>query len=353
MSFLNISEDTLRTAMVSTAVFCGVVALGYLVRGILLRRLAIWAEKTASSIDDIVIASIKVPSVIWMAMLGIYAALQFSTIADRQLVIIEKVLLGAGLLSVTLALSTLVSEMIKHHAARLDGSGSSTSLIQNIARIVVWATGAMVILSSLGVSVAPILATLGVGGLAVALALQDTLANLFAGVHISVNKLVRIGDYVKLESGDEGYVTDINWRTTAIRMPSNNMVLVPNSKLTQSIITNYYYPSKDMAFVVPVGVHYGSDLRKVERVTCEVAREVMQQVPGGVPETSPCIRYHTLGDFSVQFNVVLRVKEYTDQHLLKHEFIMRLQDRYAKEGIVIPYPVQAINTAQEGATGRM
>jgi small-conductance mechanosensitive channel len=210
----------------------------------------------------------------------------------------------------------------------------------------------MVILSSLGVSVAPILATLGVGGLAVALALQDTLANLFAGVHISVNKLVRIGDYVKLESGDEGYVTDINWRTTAIKMPSNNMVLVPNSKLTQSIITNYYYPSKDMVFVVPVGVHYNSDLKKVERVTCEVAKEVMQQVPGGVPETAPCMRYHTLGDFSIQFNVVLRVREYTDQHLLRHEFIMRLQDRYAKEGIVIPYPVQAINTAQEEASGR-
>jgi hypothetical protein len=140
MAFMNISEAAVRTAMVSAAVFCGVVAVGYLVRSILLRRLTAWADKTSSSIDDIVIVSIRVPSVIWMVMLGIYAALQFSSIAERQLMIIDKVLLAAGLLSITLALSSLISQMIRHHAARLDGSGSSTSLIQNIARIVVWAT---------------------------------------------------------------------------------------------------------------------------------------------------------------------------------------------------------------------
>jgi small-conductance mechanosensitive channel len=349
MVFPEISEQTVTNAIVATSVFSGVVIVGYLVRMALLNRLAAWASRTSTTADDIILASIRVPSLIWMAMLGLYAAIQFCDITEHHRTVLEKTLMAAGLLSLTMASSSLAARMIRSHAEKLDGSGSSTTLIQNITRIVIWLTGIMVILSSLGVSVAPMLATLGVGGLAVALALQDTLANLFAGVHISLNKIVRINDYVKLDSGDEGYVTDINWRTTTIRTGAGNMVIVPNSKITQSIVTNFYYPAKDMAVVIPVGVHYSSDLRKVERVTCEVAREVLGQVEGGVADFEPVVRYQTLGDFSVQFNVVLRVREYGHQFLVKHEFIMRLMDRYAREGIVVPYPVQAINTIQERA----
>lgn len=160
---------------------------------------------------------------------------------------------------------------------------------------------------------------------------------------------IRIGDYVKLESGEEGYVTDINWRTTKIRMLPNNVVLVPNSKLAQAIITNYYLPDKEMAVLVNVGVHYNSDLKHVEKVTCEVGKEVMKEVQGGVGEFSPFIRYHTLDDFSINFTVILRAKEFVDQYLVKHEFIKRLHARYAKEGIIIPYPIRAINYDQEKA----
>jgi small-conductance mechanosensitive channel len=350
MGFLGMSETTVTNVITAACVFAGIVVAGYLIRLLLLRRLATWAATTSTTADDIVLASIRLPSFIWIVMLGIYAAIQFCDMTEHHLVILEKTLLAAGLLSLTMAASSLASRMIRTHAEKLDGSGSSTTLIQNIARLIIWVTGAMVILSSLGISVAPMLATLGVGGLAVALALQDTLANLFAGVHISLNKIVRINDYVKLDSSDEGYVTDINWRTTTIRTGAGNMVIVPNSKITQSIVTNFYYPAKDMGIVVAVGIHYNSDLAKVERITCQVAKEVLLQVPGGVKDFEPIVRYHTLGDFSIQFNVILRVQEYGDQFLLKHEFIKRLMDRYAAEGIVIPYPVQAINTAQERAS---
>jgi small-conductance mechanosensitive channel len=207
--------------------------------------------------------------------------------------------------------------------------------------------GLLIVLNALGISITPILATLGVGGLAVALALQDTLANLFAGFHIIVSKQVRIGDYVKLESGQEGYVTDINWRTTKIQMLANNVVLVPNDKLAKVIVTNYYLPEKNMSVLVQVGVHYGSDLGKVEEITCDVARRVLREITGGVPDFEPFIRYHTFGDSSINFSVILRVGEFVNQYLVKHEFIKRLHERYAREGIVIPYPIRAINYDQE------
>lgn len=145
-------------------------------------------------------------------------------------------------------------------------------------------------------------------------------------------------------------MTDVGWHMTRIRMLPNNTVLVPNKKLSKSIVVNYYLPDKELAVLVNLGVHYGSDLKKVEKVTCEVAKEVMREVSGGVPDFDPFIRYHTFGDFSVNFTVIIRAKEFVDQYLIKHEFIKRLHARYAKEGIVIPYPIRAVNYAQEKAS---
>jgi small-conductance mechanosensitive channel len=237
--------------------------------------------------------------------------------------------------------------MIKAYASRIDPGLAGSSLTRNIARIFIFSIGLLIILNSLGISITPILATLGVGGLAVALALQDTLSNLFAGFHISVAKQVRIGDYIKLETGEEGYVVDINWRSTKIKMLPNNLVLIPNDKLNKAIIVNYYLPDKEMAVLVDLGVHYNSDLEKVERVTCEVAKSVMLEVGGGVDYFDPFIRYNAFGDSSIKFTVILRAREFVDQYLIKHEFIKRLHKRYKQEGINIPYPIRAINYEQE------
>jgi len=248
-----------------------------------------------------------------------------------------------------LALANLLSGVIKFYASRIDSALPVTSLTRNIARIFVFSIGALIILNSLGISITPILATLGVGGLAVALALQDTLSNLFAGFHITVAKQIRVGDYIKLETGEEGYVVDINWRSTKIKMLSNNIVLIPNDKLNKAIVTNYYLPDKEMAVLVDLGVHCKSDLEKVERITCQVAKSVMAEVNGGVTYFEPFIRYNAFGGSSIKFTVILRAKEFVDQYLIKHEFIKRLHKRYDEEGINIPYPIRAINYEQEKA----
>jgi len=99
--------------------------------------------------------------------------------------------------------------------------------------------------------------------------------------------------------------------------------------------------------LVQVGVHYESDLKQVERVTIEVGKQIMKTVKGGVPEFTPFIRYHTFDDFSINFTAILRCKEFVANYLIKHEFIKALHERYAKEGINIPYPIRAINYGQE------
>jgi len=338
----------MATFIAPGSIFISVMVLGYIGRKIIYAQLSKWSGSTQSQIDDILISSTKNPSLIWLIMISIYAALSFSKLSDRVVAVSGKTLIVLGLLSLTLVVANIVSKIIREYSSRLDNTLTNTSLVQNLSRIIIYGVGALVVLNNFGISITPVLATLGVGGLAVALALQDTLSNLFAGFYISLNKLVRIGDYVKLDSGEEGYVTDLNWRTTKIRMLANNMVLVPNSKLTQANIVNYYFPGKDMSVKVDVGVHYKSNLRHVEQVACEVAKETMQQVVGGVPDFTPFIRYHTLGDFSINFTVVLRAAEYADQYVIKHEFIIRLHERFGKEGIIIPYPIKAVNLEQEG-----
>ncbi len=329
------------------AVFVVTLVIGYILRKIIFIRLMSWSKKTKTQIDDVFISVIRTPFLIWFLMLGIYFAIESSPIPQDIVGIVNKILLVLGILSVTFVLANLLSNLIRIFSSKIDSALPVTSLTQNFSRIIIFGMGILIILNSLGISITPILATLGVGGLAVALALQDTLSNLFSGFHILLAKQVRVGDYIKLDSGEEGYVIDINWRTTKIRMLPNNVVLVPNEKLTKVIITNYYLPDKEMAVLVNLGVHYDSDLAKVERVTCEVAKETMKKVTGAVAAFEPFIRYNTFADFSINFTVILRAREFVDQYLIKHEFIKILHERYKQEGIIIPYPIRAINYQQE------
>jgi small-conductance mechanosensitive channel len=206
----------------------------------------------------------------------------------------------------------------------------------------IFSIGALIILQSVGISITPLVTALGIGGLAVALALQPTLSNLFAGLQIIISKQVEVGDYVQLDSGQKGYVTDVSWRNTKIRELPNNLIVVPNSKLADSIVTNFNQPQKEMSVLVKCGVSYDSDLEKVEKVTIDVAKKVLKKIQGGESEFEPFIRFHTFGDSSIDFSVILRVKEFVNKYLIRHEFIKALHKRYNKEGINIPFPIRTV-----------
>lgn len=336
--------------LIPIAIVLATVLAGYLIRGIIFLRLSQCVRNTKTAIDDVIVDSIRRPFIIWFLMLGLYFSLAATNLPASIVHIANKTLLVLGMFSVTFVLAHISSGLIKSYSGRISTALPVTSLTQNISRIIIFGVGILIILNNLGISITPILATLGVGGIAVALGLQDTLSNLFAGFYIIMARQVKPGDYVKIDSGEEGYITDITWRTTKIRMLPNNEVLIPNEKLIKSIVTNYYLPDKEMAVLINLGVHYNSDLKKVEKVTCEVAKEVMREVAGGVPAFDPFIRYGKFGDSSIDLTVIMRAGEFVDQYLIKHEFIKRIHERYAKEGIVIPYPIRAINYSQEKTT---
>jgi small-conductance mechanosensitive channel len=328
--------------VLGSAVAGGVLA--YIVRRLVFPPLERAAARTTSTADDKAIAALEKPILLWGVLLGAHVGVgmvpSLGTAAHGVQQALEVVLLISG----SWTLGKIAADGISARTAQ--ASLPSANLIPNLARTGVLLLGALVLLQQLDIQITPILTALGVGGLAVGLALQDTLANLFAGIQILVSKQVRVGDFIRLSSGEEGYVTDITWRYTTIRQLPNNYTIVPNAKLSSAVTSNFTMPDPEQSVLVQVGVSYASDLEQVERVTIDVARSVMQTVEGAVPTHEPFIRYHTFADSSINFSVIMRGREYTSQYLITHEFIKRLHVRYQHEGIEIPFPIRTVHLTQ-------
>ncbi|WP_437073683.1 mechanosensitive ion channel family protein [Streptomyces sp. enrichment culture] len=313
---------------------------------ILLRWLGKQADRTRWGGDDVLVDGLRTV-LPWAAVLGGAAAagavLPLTRTAQRH---VNQSLTVLLIVAATVAAARVVAGLVRTVTESRSGVAGSATIFVNITRVVVLAIGFLVVLQTLGISIAPMLTALGVGGLAVALALQDTLANLFAGIHILASKTVQPGDYIKLSSGEEGYVTDVNWRQTTIRSLSNNLIIIPNGRLAGANMTNYNRPEQELTILLQAGVAYDSDLEHVERVTVEVVDEVMREITGALPEHEAAVRFHTFGDSRINFTIILGVGEFSDQYRIKHEFIKRLHRRFREEGIRIPAPTRTVSLEQ-------
>jgi len=323
-----------------------------LAAGVLLRLLLRWlgkhATRTSWSGDDVLVDALRALIPVAALTGGIAAAAAALPLTGKVNHTVNQILTVLLILAATITAARVVAGLVRAVTHSRSGVAGSASIFVNITRVVVLAMGCLIVLQTLGISIAPLLTALGVGGLAVALALQDTLANLFAGIHILASKTIQPGDYIRLTSGEEGYVVDINWRNTVVRNLSNNLVIIPNAQLSSTNMTNFSRPEQEMTLTVQVGVGYDSDLDHVERVTSEVVTEVMTEIEGAVPEHEPAIRFHTFGDSRISFTVILGVGEFSDQYRIKHEFVKRLHKRYHVEGIRIPSPARTVALQQNG-----
>lgn len=307
-----------------------------------------WAEQTQHKIDNIILGSIRVPSIFWCIVIALHIGTVMSDLPDKYVRYITKTADVIIIFSVSIAIANLVGRLFRNYVQTSNLPLPTTGLVYGIIKGAILAIGFLVILSVLGISITPLVTALGVGGLAVALALQDTLGNLFSGIHILLEKSIRIGDFVKLETGAEGYVEDITWRTTRVRMLPNNMVIIPNSKLAQSVVTNYYLPEKRMSLLIPVGVSYFSDPDKVEKVLIEEAKGGAGSIPGLLADPEPFVRFIPgFGDSSLNFTLICQVAEFADQYFAQHELRKRIFKRFQAEGIEIPFPQRTVYIREE------
>jgi small-conductance mechanosensitive channel len=316
--------------------------IGYIFEKVVILILKAISKRITWQLDAVFERAFRYAPIILFTVAGVYEAIRKIQPGPHILKVSENVLIIIVVLTLTGVVSRIAVALVSTYTERSKGAFPYTSIVVNLTRIVILAIGLLIAFDSLGVSIAPILTALGVGGVAVALALQSSLSNLFSGIFILASGQIKPGHFIKLDSGEEGYVVDMTWRSTLMRTLSNNLIEIPNSKLGSSVITNYDLPEEEMTLPVSVGVSYDSDLEKVERVTVEVARQVMNENPSGVGSFEPSVRFQSFGDSSINLTCYLRVREYESRAILQHEFIKRLFERYGKEGITIPYPVRTL-----------
>ncbi len=279
---------------------------------------------------------------LWGALIGagvLLPTLDLSLRADRIALNTMKVLWIA---SFTWLGMRLVGKLVRAWTTREGAEVPSGTIFVNLARISVFIVGALVALASIGVSIAPLLTAAGVGGLAIALALQDTLGNLFAGLQVVLSKQIKPGDFIRLETGQEGWVHDVTWRNTTIKQLSNDLVIVPNSVIGKSLVTNFTSMDEQHSVTVPFQVGYGADLENVERVVGEVACATQGGTVGAIAECEPIVRFREFGDWAIRGVVILRAASYADRQVLVHDFMKRLHERFAAEGIEFALPTSEV-----------
>ncbi|MFH1424702.1 MAG: mechanosensitive ion channel family protein [archaeon] len=304
------------------------------------------AKKTHTTLDDQVVKAVSRPVFIGFILAGFNTAIYIAVFLEPYLSILEKAfaalwILWGALLAMRLvdtALEWYLTEISEKTRTRFDNR--FVPIIRKLVNGFIYAIAIILLLNRLGVEISPMLAGLGIGGLAVALALQETLSNFFSGAYLITEGAIKLGDYIELETGLRGQVQDISWRSCKIKTWADNLVIIPNSKLASSIVTNFHAPSKPLKFIVDCGVSYNSDLEKVEKVTLDVAKQVMKKWK--ITNFEPVMRYREFGDSNINFKVVLKAPSFGDSYEIMHDFIKALHARFKKEKIEISWPVRKL-----------
>lgn len=315
-------------------VACG--AVGFIVDQLLFRRLKLKAA-TSQRPTLLHLAS----GLHWLpTSLGLIAGTRIGlTRTALTLASYQTAVLGVRLLTivvVTAFSARILGRIVRAYTLRDDTPLPSGSIFVNLVRGVAWVVGALSLLASAGVSVAPLITALGVGGLAVGLALQPTLENVFSGIQLLASRQIKPGDFIRLDTGEEGTVLDVTWRNTTVQKPSNDVVLVPNSVLARASVTNFTSVDPEFGLLIPVSFASAGDPDVVERLALEVAREVVHDCPEAVPGSEPTASFAELTPPAAVLNVSIRCRTYQSRISVRHEFIRRLAKRFADEGVEAP-----------------
>lgn len=319
---------SLEDVIVPLAIILASGVLGYVVeivaRKVFRRKAESQGWRTAINL----LSSLRGIVVIWMMLIALEFVMDQFPLSNRGEILLSRIARIALIVSVTILVSRLVVNYLQVVSRREDGSLPAISIIQNLIRVVIFIVGALTIFRTLGISVTPVLTALGVGGLAVALALQDTLSNLFAGIYIIASRQINRGDYVKLSTGEEGYINDIAWRVTSVYTTSGNMIVIPNAKLAQSTLTNFHRPQRAFSASASITFAFDSDIVRAEQIMVETAESVrVSRLPDVKSLTE--FQYGGVVDTGVILTVSLKTEEQRDIALFRNEFYRQVIPRLA------------------------
>lgn len=331
-----------QTILQAVLVGVGSLAVLGLIKKLLWRKLTSWAKQTSVEWDDILIQKLNAPVRLLLVAASISIGFQMAPDEVQAMSALNMGLKILFILLIVWLIDRILGVFVRHGIKNPNLTASTKSLIVSVMKLLLYSLFLLISLDTLGISITPILASLGVGSVAIALALQDTLSNLFSGIYIFLDKPISLDDYVKIDD-TEGFVQKVGWRSTHVELTSGNVVIFPNTKVSSSVITNFYLPSKECNLTVNIGVGYNSDLNKVERIVLETANHVLANTLGAVRNFEPTVRFMNFGDSCIDCTVTLRALTALDRGLIRHEFIKAIHVNFKREGIDIPFPQRVVH----------
>ena len=348
---------SLLYALGTVAAFAAAALLVNFVLGLLLKLITRRHDSPLRSVEVRVVGALRIPIALLIIMYGVRQALTLLSQSSAQSLGFISNLnnLGQNVWTVAIiglvcyTLSRLVRAVMRWYSARSPRETRTAlntviwPILQRITSIIIFILGALVALDIMGIPVTPLLAGLGIGGIAIALALSPTIASFIAGTYVVAEGNISEGDYVEIDAERAGFVTSVGWRSTVLRSRLNNLIVVPNNLITESIVTNYTTPTPAVTGIVENGVSYDSDLKHVEQVSLEVAREVIEESENANAEFEPRFRFFQFADSNINFRIIFQGVDRVATIEIQHKIIMRLHAQFKEEGIEINYPVRKLN----------
>jgi small-conductance mechanosensitive channel len=322
-----------------------ILILSSLFMGLFLNRvLHYWGKKLTTGWSKIFIAFLAPLPVPLCLLCGLYVGLESLPVPRQYERIASKVVLALVLLVVAYFPAKVLILTLRGVSQRDPAMERVTQPAILVIRLLFGLLAIIIFLENLGISLTAVWTTLGVGSLAVALALQETLSNLFSGLYLLADRPVSPGDYIKLDTHQEGFVVGIGWRSTVLRTVGDYYIVVPNATLAKSVITNFSVPLPHMGYGLPVNVAYGTDPGRVEKVLLEVAQEAIRDgLPGLLADPAPSVSFIPgFGDSALGFTLGVQLRRFDDQYRVQSNLRKRIVKRFQEEGIEMPFPTRAL-----------
>lgn len=295
-----------------------------------------WISRKAGNLPNfgtLLLQALRWPSVLWCLAGALTLCLDYANLSPQYVTMANRLLGTVVIVSLTLAVASVASRAISLLGAKRGMPFAVAGLSQTLTHFFVFSIGLISVLRYLGQPVTPLLTALGVSGIAVALALQDTLSNLFAGIHLLVEEPIHLGDSIRVSTGEEGVVSDIGWRTTRLLTGSNNTIVIPNKTLTGANITNYSMPQRRTAVDVPILASLEADADRIEQIALEEARQNTQVLT----DTAPAVVYDPgVLPTHLQLKLVVYVADRNQQGPVQSALRRQLWRRFRAEGIPLP-----------------
>lgn len=342
------SVDILAICLPIAIIVVGVV-IGVVLRALMLA----YVKRHAADPTRVDVAAFRLARgfvLIWMVLAAVAIVAGIVPLSALVRDWLDRFILALAYGTITAFLIAATVRLMRRMGERLESFRPVEGMAKRVTQITLGVIGGLLILNALTIPITPLLTTLGVAGLATALALQDTLSNFFAGFYLLADRPIRAGDFIKLDTGHEGYVLDVGWRTTKLRTLPNTVVVLPNSKLSQSIITNYSLPEGRMGASLKVSVAYDSDIDRVEQVLHDILEEAKAEIPTLLADPPPGVAFSPgFGEWSLDFTLAFQIAQYVDQFRVQNELRKRIYRRFRDEGIEFPFPTRTLRIAHEAS----